>query len=353
MDFELTSYAGPVFRALFLSAFTFVLAMVVMPKFINFIYRHKLWRKKEKDRGIDGRKLEVVSKFHSGKATSVPRVGGLIVWIIPLAVILFVFLWDAVAPTKWNFLNDSWVGLPLVVLIAASLVGLFDDLLQIRGTGRYVGGGLKLSWRISLMSLIGLAVGGWIYFKLGLSSIAVPGLGSIMVGWWIIPISMIIMVATYSGGVIDGLDGLAGGTFAIIFTALSVIAFFGLQYDLAAFSLVLVGSILAFLWFNIPPAVFYLGETGTMGLGATLAVLVLLTNSIFVLPIIGFLLVWESSSVIAQLLAKKFLGRKILLSAPIHHHFEGKGWPSHRVTMRFWMIGFIAAIIGVAIRILL
>ena len=158
------------------------------------------------------------------------------------------------------------------------------------------------------------------------------------------------MMATYSGGVIDGLDGLAGGAFAAIFGAYAVIALFLGQINLAAFSAVILGAILAFLWFNIPPARFYMGESGMMGLCAALTVIAFLTDSVLVLPIIGFLLVIESGSVILQLLSKKFRNKKIWLAAPIHHHFEAKGWPAYRVTMRFWVIGVVAAIVGVTIR---
>jgi phospho-N-acetylmuramoyl-pentapeptide-transferase len=160
------------------------------------------------------------------------------------------------------------------------------------------------------------------------------------------------MLATYTGGVIDGLDGLSGGTFASIFAAFGIIAFARNQIDLAAFCFVVAGAILAFLWYNIPPARFYMGETGTMGLTATLTVVAFLTDSVLVLPIIGFLLVIESGSVIIQLFSKKFRKKKVFLAAPIHHHFEALGWPHYKVTMRFWVIGVVAAIVGVAIRLL-
>jgi phospho-N-acetylmuramoyl-pentapeptide-transferase len=159
-------------------------------------------------------------------------------------------------------------------------------------------------------------------------------------------------MATYSGGVIDGLDGLAGGSFASIFAAFAGIALFTGQINLAAFCAVILGALLAFLWFNIPPARFYMGEIGTMGLTAVLTVVAFMTNSVLVLPIIGFLLVIESGSVILQLLSKKFRHKKILLAAPIHHHFEAKGWPAYKVTMRFWVIGVVAAILGLGIRLL-
>jgi phospho-N-acetylmuramoyl-pentapeptide-transferase len=160
------------------------------------------------------------------------------------------------------------------------------------------------------------------------------------------------MLATYSGGAIDGLDGLAGGAFTSIFAAFAGIALFNNQIDLAAFCSVILGAILAFLWFNIPPARFYMGETGMIGLCCALTVVAFLTDSVLVLPIIGFLLVIESASVIIQLICKKFLKRKFFRASPIHHHFEAMGWPSEKVTMRFWVIGIVMAIMGLAIRLL-
>jgi len=152
--------------------------------------------------------------------------------------------------------------------------------------------------------------------------------------------------------VIDGIDGLAGGAFASIFAAFAGISLFLGQIDLAAFCAAILGALLAFLWFNIPPARFYMTETGTMGLCATLTVIAFMTDSVLVLPIIGFLLVAESGSVILQLLSKRFRHKKIWLSTPIHHHFEAKGWPHYKVTMRFWIIGAVMAVIGVTIRLL-
>ena len=196
-------------------------------------------------------------------------------------------------------------------------------------------------------------IGGlWFYYRLGWDTIHIPGIGEVFIGIFYIPLFVLVMAATYSGGVIDGLDGLSGGTFASIFGAYTVIALSQQQFDLAAFSAVIMGSTLAFLWFNIPPARFYMGETGIIGLCAALTVIAFLTDAVLVLPIIAFLLVIESASVIIQLLSKKFLKRKVFLAAPIHHHFEAKQWPHYKVTMRFWVVGVVMAIIGVTIKLL-
>ena len=200
--------------------------------------------------------------------------------------------------------------------------------------------------------MIGLIGSLWFYQKLGWDAVYIPFLGNLSLGLWYVPFFIIIMLACWSGGIIDGLDGLSGGAFASIFGAFAVIAFAQGKTDLAAFCAVVLGALFAFTWFNIPPARFYMSETGILGLTALLAVVTFLTNSVYVLPIIAGLLVIEVGSVIIQLLSKKFRQKKIFLSTPIHHHFEAMGWPAYKVTMRFWIIGVVLAIIGVTVRLL-
>ena len=179
-------------------------------------------------------------------------------------------------------------------------------------------------------------------------SIHIPFDRELFLGALIIPLFIIVSLATFSGGVIDGIDGLSGGVLAAIFAAYSVIAFTNNQIDLAAFSATVTGAILAFLWFNIPPARFYMGETGMMGLTITLATLAFLTDSVLILPIIALPLVVTSASDILQVASKKFRGgKKIFKIAPLHHHFEAMGWPSYKVTMRYWILSVVFAILGV------
>ena len=262
---------------------------------------------------------------------------------------------------KMNFLSQNQTWLLFFALIVAALLGLVDDIFQVVGRGKYIAGGLGLFTRISVVALIGVVGGWWFFFKLESFSFFIPGaenldiiglfgLPHFIIGILYIIFFVLVILATYSGGVIDGLDGLAGGAFATIFGAYAVIALVIGQVNTAAFCITIVGALLAFLWFNIPPARFYMGETGIMALTACLTVVAFLTNSVIVLPVIGFLLVMESGSVILQLLSKKFRGKKLFLAAPLHHHFEARGWPHYKVTMRFWVIGIIMAIIGVTIR---
>ena len=344
-----------VIKIFVLGAMSFILAFWLTPILTHFLYKHKLWRKEIRTKSIDNKELFFFKKFHSEKEIHVPRFGGLLIWtsVLILAIVFFLLAkTDIWWFKKLNFLSRSQTWLPLFALIAASLVGLTDDILQVLKKGRYIGGGLSLRYRLFLVTLIGLIGGWWFYYKLGFQTIHIPGNGDFFIGVWYIPLFILVMLATYSGGVIDGLDGLAGGAFAVIFAAFGGIALFNGQIDLAAFCAVVAGAILAFLWFNIPPARFYMGETGMLGLCCALTVVAFLTDSVLVLPIIGFLLVIESGSVILQLLSKKFCQKKVFLAAPIHHHFEAKGWPHYKITMRFWVIGIVMAIIGVAIRLL-
>ncbi len=338
-----------------LSASGFIVAFLFTPALTKFLYKYKLWQKKGRSKSIDGKEIPYFQKFHQKGETHVPRFGGLLIWLTVLFLAILFFLLsktDIWIFQKLNFLSRAQTWLPLFVLVSASLVGLVDDILQVFSKGKYTGGGLSLRYRLFLVSLIGLIGGLWFYYKLGYRTIHIPGGNDIFLGAWYIPLFIIVMLAAYSGGIIDGLDGLAGGAFISIFTSLAIISFFVGQINLAAFSAIITGAILAFLWFNIPPARFYMGETGVMGLCALLTVIFFLTDSVLVLPIIGFLLVIESGSVIIQLLSRKFLKKKVFLAAPIHHHFEAKGWPHYKITMRFWIIGIIMAIIGIVIRLL-
>ncbi len=357
-----------VVKVFMLGTVSFMVAFLFTPALTSFLYKNKLWRKEVREKAIDGGDVTFFKKFHSNGETKVPRMGGLLIWVTVLALSALLFalsvLFDIPLLNKLNFLSREQTWLPLFTLISASLVGLADDLLQVttprkgfflriwKRTERYIGGGLSLRYRLILVTLIGSVGAWWFYFKLGQNMIHIPGVGELFIGALYIPLFIIVMLAIYSGGVIDGLDGLSGGTLASIFTAYGVIALAQGQINLAAFCLVVVGSILAFLWFNIPPARFYMGETGILGLTTTITVVAFLTNGVIVLPIIAFLLIVESASVILQLLSKKFRGKKVFLAAPIHHHFEAKGWPHYKVTMRFWIIGVVAAIIGVIVQLL-
>lgn len=358
-----------IIKVLLLGSLGFLVAFLITPCLTNFLYKNKLWKKKVRDTSIDGKDIPIFKKYHSTGEVNVPRMGGILIWLTTLILAFLLYFLSSITDIAWidklNFLSREQTWLPLFALVFASIVGLFDDLLQIapepknkllkslwNKTNKYIGGGLSLKYRLALMGLLGLMGGLWFYYKLGVTMIYVPGIGDVFIGFFYIPLFILVMVATYSGGVIDGIDGLAGGTFAAIFGAYTMIALVQEQFDLASFSAIIMGTILAFLWYNIPPARFYMGETGIMGLCAALTVVAFLTNAVAVLPIIAFLLVISSGSVIIQLFSKKYFKKKVFLAAPIHHHFEAKGWPQYKITMRFWIIGVVAAIIGVVLTLI-
>ena len=352
----MTPLTFSVIKIFSLAAIASAIAVLWCPLLTHYLYKYKLWKKIARQKALSGEDALVFNSLHKEKEVGTPRMGGLLIWITVAFVIFLFFVLSLIFPNSWisqfNFLSRGQTWLPLFGLVFASLVGLLDDILQVTDKGSYVGGGLSLKKRLFIVILIGLIASVWFYQKLGWDVVFVPFIGDISIGLWYIPLFILVTLACWSGGIIDGLDGLSGGTFVSIFGAFTVISFSLGKIDLAAFCAVIAGTLFAFLWFNIPPARFYMGETGILGLTAVLSIVAFLTDSVYVLPIIGGLLVIEVLSVILQLFSKKFRKKKIFLSTPIHHHFEALGWPAYKVTMRFWIVGIVLAIIGVAIRLL-
>jgi len=336
------THAFLIIKILSLFVLSFVIAFAMAPILIHFLYKYKAWKKKPREKTFGNEATPIFTKLHGEKEVSTPRMGGILIWGTVLLVTLGVFALSLIFPetrlAKFNFLSRSQTWLPFFTLIAASILGLADDIMVVQSKGKYVGGGIRFKIRLALISLIALVGAWWFYFKLGWTSIYIPFYGNLEIDGLYILLFIIVMLATFSSGVVDGLDGLSAGVLSPIFAALGVIAYTKGLYDLTALIVVIIGALIAYLWFNIHPAKFYMGETGIMGLTVVLAVIALLTNTVLFLPIIAFVLVMESGSVILQLLSKKFRKKKIFLSAPIHHHFEALGWPETQITMRFWIL---------------
>jgi len=248
-----------------------------------------------------------------------------------------------------DFVSRGQTWLLFFGFITASLIGLLDDFLQIFGHGVHIVDGLGRWQRITIVAIMGLVGALWFYTKLDISTIFIPFYGFFELGIGFIFVFIIVVLATFSGGIIDGLDGLAGGVLATSFGAYGVIAYFQNQTDIAAFCAVIIGGILAFLWFNIPPARFYMGETGMLGLTLALALVAFFTNQVVILPIIALPLVVSSGSTILQMLSRKFRGKNLLRVAPLHHHFQALGWSAEKITMRYWVVSVICAILGIII----
>lgn len=338
------------------TAFAFFLGLFLTPFATHFFYKYKMWRKYS--RNI----TTVTDDFHKihneEDELKTPRVGGIIIWVSVLLTTIIFYLVSIFFPTdameKMNFLSRNQTLIPFFTLLLGSLIGLWDDLLQIYGSGRFARDDKSWrKWKAFLVIVISFLIGLWFYDKLDMTSIHIPFGGEIYLGVLIIPFFIIVALATFSGGVIDGIDGLSGGVLASIFGAYAIIAFANNQIDIAAFSGVITGVTLAFLWFNIPPARFYMGETGIMGLTITLATIAFLTDSVLILPIVALPLVITSGSVILQMASRKFRNdKRIFRIAPLHHHLEAIGWSSYKVTMRYWVLSVIFAIVGIILAII-
>ena len=348
-----------IFKVLMTGFLAFVLAFMITPIWTHFLYKYKIGIK-IKENSVDGKGLTYVNNLHAGKSGT-PTMGGIIVWFsVAILVIASHFIFPIISAwtginfiARLDFFSRPQVWLPLFALVAAGVLGLCDDFMSVRGFGKNKGGGMRFAMRFWWLLVIAGAGSWWFFSKLGWDRIHIPAVGDFSIGFWYIPLFIfVILYTTISSNETDGLDGLNGGILAIAFSSFSLISFVQNKMDLAAFCAAIAGALLAFLWFNFYPARFFMGDTGAVSLGATLGVVALLTNSIIVLFIITFIYILESGSVTIQLFSKKFLNRKVFLSAPIHHHFEAKGWPETKVTVRFWIITMVMALIGVIIGIL-
>lgn len=320
-----------------LTVLSFVAAIALTPLLTNFLYRNKVW-KQVKDTAITGEKAPVYYKLHKAKQQRrVPTMAGVLIWGVVAAVTLIFNLDRA----------GTW--LPLFTLVAAGCLGLIDDYINIRSVSSGIKG-MGAFVKLFLQLLIGIGGAWWFYTKLGFDILHIPGIGDFSIGILYVPLFILVIVATANAvNITDGLDGLAGGLLAIAYTAFAIIALTQGKLELAAFCGTVIGALLAYTWFNIHPARFFMGDTGSLALGATLGVVAMLTNNALVLVVIGSVFVAETLSSILQIASKRWFGRKIFLSAPIHHHFEAQGWPETKVTMRFWVIGAIMALVGLVI----
>jgi len=332
------------------SAVAFFIGMAITPILTHYLYKHKMWKKRAGKIAPDGRVTPIFNQLHREREVGTPRLGGVIIWVsaglTTFAFALIAVFYPTTLTAKLTFFSRNQTWLPFFTLIVASLIGLIDDWLEVKSSS----GGLSFRKRLLLVTILGVLGALWFYFKLGRSSIDIPFSGELTIGWLIIPFFVLVMIFLFTSSVIDGLDGLAGGVMAIIFGAYTGIAFFQNQIDLATFCAVVTGAILAFLWFNIPPARFYMSETGILGLTAALTIVVFLTESVVTLPIIAFPLFVTVLVNVIQLGSKKFRqGKKVFHIAPLHHHFEALGWSPAKVVMRYWVIGVIMAVVGMII----
>lgn len=311
---------------------SFLIALLLAPILTDFLYRNKIG-KRLRQHGVDGKATPIFSKMHADKRGT-PVMGGLLFWVTAALLTLL-----------FN-LNRAETWLPVFALVSAGVIGAVDDLMNVYGKGSN-GGGLRMKHKFWIYAAVAIVGAWWFYSKLGWNSIGIPGFGTFEIGWWYIPLFIGTVIYTaFSMNQTDGLDGLAGGVGMLAFFVFTFIALVQGKVYLAVFCASMLGALLAFLWFNIHPARFFMGDTGSMALGMTLPILAFLTNSVAVLPFILIIPFIEGLSTIIQIVSKKVFKRKVFLVAPIHHHFEALGWPEAKVTMRFWVLSAVGSSIG-------
>ncbi|MFZ2804435.1 MAG: phospho-N-acetylmuramoyl-pentapeptide-transferase [Patescibacteria group bacterium] len=339
----------PIIRILTISFGCFLLGMLWAPILIRLLRRLKMGKNIR-----DEKSAPIMAKLHAAKAGT-PTMGGLVVWVTVAAVMLFLSFGCTVNDSSWcswNFLSRAETLLPLGALIAAALVGLLDDYLNIKKLGPK-GGGLRVRHRLISYSIIALGGAWWFYSKLGFNSVHIPFVGDVVLGWWYVLFFAFVLIATSNSvNVTDGLDGLVGGPLMAAFAGYGVIAFAQGKADLAVFCAAIFGALMAFLWYNVPPASFFMGDTGAMSLGTVLGVVAMLTNQPLLLPIIGLPFVIESLSVLIQVASKKIRKKKVFQSAPIHHHLEAIGWTESQIVFRIWIISLFTTAVGVVLALI-
>lgn len=344
-----------IIKVLSVATLSFVLAMAFTPVVSGFLYRFRLGKRLR-----DAKEAPIFHRLHA-KKSGTPTMGGLVVWIPVLVLALGLHALALWLPDSWSvteifsrmdFLSRSQTWLPLGALVASAMVGMVDDYLNVRGIGAH-NGGLRARHRLVIYTLIALVGAWWFTFKLDWHLLHIPFMGDLPIGFASFFVFALIIIATsFSVNQTDGLDGLAGGVLLSSFGAYGVIALLIGREDLAALCAAIAGALLAFLWFNINPARFFMGDTGSMSLGVTLGIVAMLTNQPLLLPVIGFVLVIEMLSSILQLGSKKLRGKKLFLSSPLHHHLEAIGWPEPKIVMRAWVVSLVVAALGVALAII-
>lgn len=329
--------------SIFLFAFLgFAVSILITPIYTTLAYKLEWW-KKPRTTDVTGKKAKIFAKLHAEKHRRlIPTMAGS---IFIVAVLIVTGLLNLEREQTW---------LPLAAFLGAGLIGLLDDLINIKGDGSGKAG-LPSKFKFLLTVLVALIGGLWFFAKLDVTGIYVPGLSvPLEIGWLIVPLFVLVVVSTTNAvNFTDGLDGLAGGLAAIAFANFAVIAFLQERFGVAGFCMTIVGVLLSYTWFNVYPARFFMGDSGSYALGTALGVVAMITDTVLLLPIIGAVFVAEAGSSVIQILSKKLRnGKKVFKIAPLHHHFEASGWPETKVTMRFWILGQVCGTVGIVIFLL-
>jgi phospho-N-acetylmuramoyl-pentapeptide-transferase len=349
-----------IIKLLVAASLAFWSGIFLTPFLTHFLYKYKVWKKTGGKTTLHGAVATEFNRLKGQNEVKTPRMGGIVIWGSVVMTIFILWVWSFIWPERTvgtlQFISREQTWIPLTALLVGAIIGFINDFYDVTHEGK----GLQLKIRLIIITALASFIGWWFYSKIGISTIAIPFMSEpLFLGVGIIIFFVLLSLMLYASGVIDGIDGLSGGVFASVFLAYSMIAYMQSQYDIAAFCAAVTGGILAFLWFNIPPARFWMTETGSMSLTLALAVVVFMTDTlggghgISLFLIIGLPLIATVSSVVLQVVYRKIYKKKLFRIAPLHHHFEAIGWPSEKVTMRYWIISIVCAFLGITLSIVL
>jgi phospho-N-acetylmuramoyl-pentapeptide-transferase len=379
-----SEFYSEIIKIIIFTIISFVIAFLWAPHLINLLTWMKFWKKKSRSLDTNGQELVVTKEFYKNeKDVHTPRAGGLLIWITVVGIALSFWMIFKISPENstlqfLNFIDKRVTWIPLATLVFSAILGFIDDtMVTMEAGGNYHAGGLQLRQRVMIIAFISFLAGLWFHFKLTdlatgvnfLHKVALPGFTLdlkwfspafsifglfVPAGWALIPLTVVVVLSCWAGSVIDGFDGLAAGCFIPVYMAFAGIALYDSQYKMATFLMVTVGATVAYLWYNIAPAKFYMGDTGSTALLVTIAIVAILLNKIWLLPIAAIMMYVTMMSNVIQIFSKKVFKRKVFLAAPIHHHFEAIGIPRQTIVYRYWMVSaagsLIALILGVLIK---
>lgn len=346
----MSEFTGEMLQMLWMAFLGFILALALTPVYTHFAYKYKFW-KKQRTEDTGGQKLEVFTKLHQYKFAGkrvFPTMAG-IVSVIAILLITFLFNWSR---------SQTW--LLAAALFGGAFLGLIDDLINVFGVNILRVGflkdkgaaGLRAPVKFLMLTALGLFLGWFFYYKLGISAIDVPWGTPIEVGVWIIAIFAFAVVATGNAvNITDGLDGLAGGLLAMAYVTFGVIAVLQGHHGIAAFCWTTAGVLMAYLWFNIFPARFMMGDVGSFAFGAALGVVAMELGCFLLLPIICGVFVIEAGSSLIQIVCKKLFKHRIFPSTPIHQTLLLKWGSETKVVSRLWIIGAALSMVGLMLAI--
>ena len=334
---------------LFLLLLSFIVHSILFIPYINLLYNFKFQRQKQKTKDALGNRTPIFDSFHKNKSGT-PVGGGLL--IILITVFLFIltfiglkFMWYPITSIYTSIGEE--IKIVLFVFCAFSLVGIYDDVKKTFITKKETFFGLRLRHKLILETIVSFIAAYWLYYYLHIDIINIPLIGVFHLGFWYIPFAAFVILAFANAlNITDGLDGLATGLFLISLFALWVVSASIFDTTLSVFTSILIGGLIAFLYYNVYPARIFLGDVGALSFGATFAVIGLLLGKPFGLIIMGGIFVFEAFTSLSQLSWKRIFHKKLFPVSPFHLYLQFKGWPEPKITMRLWLIGLVLGIVG-------